>query len=125
MSRKWMLIALMLILAGLLAACGGNGGGGGAAPSAGTIRIVTQNIRFNPNTLTIKAGQKVTVELINKDRVPHTFEIEGVQGVGVGVPPGGEATLEFSIDKPGTYTIFCGVGSHRAQGMVGTLTVQP
>jgi plastocyanin len=84
-----------------------------------------QNIRFVPNALTVKAGQKVTVELINKDSVPHTFEIEGVQGVGIGVPPGGEGTLEFTIDQPGTYTIFCGVGNHRARGMVGTLTVQP
>ncbi len=114
----------VVLLTGLLAACGG-GGGGSQAPAEGPIRIVTQNIRFNPNALTIKAGQKVTVELVNKDGVPHTFQIEGVEGVGVGVPPGGEATLEFTIDQPGTYTIFCGVDNHRAQGMVGTLTVQP
>jgi len=118
-----MLIGVALLLVGLLAACGGRGGS--SAPTESAIRIVTQNIRFNPNTLTVKAGQKVTVELINKDGVPHTFQIEGVEGIGVGVPPGGEATLEFTIDQPGTYTIFCGVGNHRAQGMVGTLTVQP
>ncbi|MFQ5855343.1 MAG: cupredoxin domain-containing protein, partial [Anaerolineae bacterium] len=69
-------------------------------------------------------GQAVTVNITNKDNFPHTFEIEGVEGVGIGLPPGGEGTVEFAIDQPGTYTIFCGVGNHRAQGMVGQLIVQ-
>jgi plastocyanin len=113
----------MTILFGLiLAACGGKST---ESPGGGPIQVTAQNIRFNPDTLTVKAGQAVTVDITNKDSVPHTFEIEGVEGAGIGVPPGGEGTVEFTIDQPGTYTIFCGVENHRAQGMVGRLIVQP
>lgn len=119
---RWLTIGIVLLLGLILAACGG--GGDADSPNEGPIKVTAQNIRFNPDTLTVKAGQLVTVEIANKDSVPHTFEIEGVQGVGVGIPPGSEGTLEFTVDQPGTYTIFCGVGSHRAQGMVGQLVVQ-
>ncbi len=64
------------------------------------------------------------MKLVNQDNVPHTFQIEGVEGVGVGVPPGGEGTVEFTIDRPGRYTIFCGVDDHRAQGMEAQLIVE-
>lgn len=121
---KWLTIGMVLLFGLILTACGGRGEKADDSTS-GPIKVITQNIRFKPDTLTVKAGQLVTVEIVNKDSVPHTFEIEGVEGVGVGIPPGSEGTLEFTIDQPGTYTIFCGVGSHRAQGMVGTLTVQP
>ena len=122
MVRRSILVGIVVLLGGLLAACGGQGD---KAPTAGTIQVVTENLRFKPSTLTVKAGQKVTVNLVNRDGVPHTFEVEGVPGVGIGVAPGGKATLEFTVEQPGTYTIFCGVGNHRAQGMVGQLTVEP
>ena len=118
---RWTAVSLLILLGLLLAACGGQEEAG---QTGGPIQVTLQNIRFKPDQLTVKAGQTVTVNLVNKDSVPHTFELEGVAGVGVGIPPGGEGTLEFTIDQPGTYTIFCGVGNHRAAGMVGQLIVE-
>lgn len=121
-SRGWLTGSLLVLLGLILAACGGGGESGGSG--GGPIQVTMQNTRFNPNTLTVQAGQAVTVELSNKDNVPHTFEVEGVEGVGVGIPPGNEGTLDFTIDQPGTYTIFCGVPGHREAGMVGELIVE-
>lgn len=44
---------------------------------------------------------------------------------GLGVLPNSEATFEFTIERPGVYTIFCGVADHRQRGMVAQITVQP
>ncbi len=118
---RWIAASLFILLGLLLAACGGQEDTG---QTGGPIQVTTQNIRFKPDKLTVKAGQAVTVNVTNKDSVPHTFEIEGVEGVGVGVPPGGEGIVEFTIEQPGTYTIFCSVGNHRAAGMVGQLIVE-
>lgn len=61
MSR-WMGLSLLL-LSTLLVACGGTGGGSAStsASPSGPIQVVTQNLRFVPDTLTVKAGQKVTM----------------------------------------------------------------
>jgi plastocyanin len=57
--------------------------------------------------------------------MPHDVAItgNGVEQSGKIVQPGGTSTVKADL-KPGTYTFYCSVGSHRKAGMEGTLEVQ-
>jgi plastocyanin len=145
--RRWTLLACALLLvSGALAACGGSdssddsstaasGGAGTTAQSdaaaGGTTALdisATESggLGFSRRALTARAGT-VTITLANgsADRFPHAIAIEGngVDRDGEVVQPGGTSTVTARL-KPGTYTFYCPVGNHEAEGMKGTLTVQ-
>jgi plastocyanin len=118
---------------------GGGGGGGGSTPTstpatnsgAGTagggksVPVAADPngaIKFTTKTLKAKSGT-VTFQFENKSSIPHAFAVQG-NGVNKSskVITGGSATLTLKL-KPGKYTFYCPVGSHRQAGMQGTLTV--
>ncbi|HUR14141.1 MAG TPA: cupredoxin domain-containing protein [Mycobacteriales bacterium] len=76
---------------------------------------------------TAKAGEKIEFKLENKGKVSHNLEILDAAGKEIGevdtVAPGekGEAIIE--LEKAGTYTFICSIGTHEEQGMKGTFTV--
>ena len=74
---------------------------------------------------TVKAGEKITLTLVNTSgKATHDWVLEGA-GIRTKLLNKGETdTIEFTIDKPGTYTFYCSVGNHRAQGVEGTLVVK-
>ena len=81
-------------------------------------------LKFNKSALSAKAG-KVTIDMKNPSALQHNVAIEG-NGVGVAgkiVGTGGTSTVTATL-KPGTYTFYCAVDSHRQAGMQGTLTVK-
>jgi plastocyanin len=101
-------------------ASGAAGGGGGSSLSLSAPADGSK--KFDQATATAKAGT-VTVKFDNPSSVPHAVEIEGngVEKAG-DVVTGGDTS--FSVDlKPGEYTYYCPVGSHRDEGMEGKLTV--
>ena len=83
-------------------------------------------LQFDPPTLSAKAGQPIQVTLDNSGQLVHDFSVtEGVsQPVKSTAQPGQKAVSTFTIDKPGTYTYFCGQPGHEEAGMKGTLTIQ-
>jgi DNA-binding beta-propeller fold protein YncE len=57
------------------AAAGATGAAGG---SSKTVNIVARNFQFEPATLDVSAGQKITLQLENKDQVDHNLvSVEG------------------------------------------------
>jgi plastocyanin len=98
-----------------------SGGGGGqqlalAAPADGSIK-------FDKTSLDAKAG-KVTINFDNPSTNPHGVVIEG-NGVEQASDTITSSKTSVTADlKPGKYTFYCPVGSHRSQGMEGTLTVK-
>src|SRR3954454_6441249 len=78
---------------------------------------------FTEPDLTAKAG-KVTIEFANQSQLPHAVEIEGVDGGETETVTGADAPPNTVDLKPGTYTFYCPVGDHRAEGMEGKLTVR-
>lgn len=102
---------------------GGSSGGGAKVALAATE---SGGLGFDKKTASAKAGN-VTLTLDNPsaDKLPHAIAVEG-QGVdkdGETVQPGGKSTVTAKL-KPGKYTFYCPVGSHRQSGMEGTLTVK-
>ncbi|HWH95037.1 MAG TPA: plastocyanin/azurin family copper-binding protein [Baekduia sp.] len=126
---------------------GGGGGdyGGGAAPAkttaptsatpapaAGGSSLTlapdeSNGLAFDKKALTAKAGTvTITMDNPSSDSLPHAVAVEGPGGVDEDGPvaqPGGTSKVSLDL-KPGTYTFYCPVGSHRSAGMEGTLTVR-
>jgi plastocyanin len=105
---------------------GGSGGSGGKASKVALTATEAGGFGFDKKKATAKTG-KVTLTLNNPsgDSAPHAIAVEGggVDKSGETVQPGGTSTVTADL-KPGKYTFYCPVGSHRSAGMEGTLTVR-
>jgi len=88
-----------------------------AGDAGGKTQIEIKDFNFNPQTLTVKSGQKIT--WINRDEEPHT--VVSVEKQFKKSPPL-DTDQEFTITAgaPGTYTYFCSVHPK----MTGTIVVQ-
>lgn len=83
---------------------------------------------FQPDTLTIQAGQKYRLEITNQGLATHDAWFAGSDGqTSTGddirtdpIPGGGSANEKIKYDNPGTYYFVCAF--HAGQG--GTLVVQ-
>ncbi len=124
-SRKFaVLIFVIVAVAALTVACGGgstnsNTGGGSAA----NVSVTASEFKFDPATITVKAGQTVNVSLKNTGSVKHTFVVKEANFT-LAADPGQTATGSFTAPAAGTYTFYCDVPGHEDAGMKGTLTVQ-
>ena len=79
--------------------------------------IVIKDFAFNPQTITVKSGEKVT--WINRDEEPHTVVSVEKQFKKSSAL---DTDQEFTITSgaPGTYTYFCSVHPK----MTGTIVVE-
>lgn len=87
------------------------------------VQIQMADIYYNPNTLSVAKGTKVTIDLKNTGALPHTFT-SGALKVNTLVNPGKSATLTFTPTKAGVYYWYCVEPGHAQAGMVGQLTVK-
>lgn len=62
---------------------------------------------FNPAAITVRAGDRVTLELVSTD-VVHGLYLDGY-GLSVTADPGQPASLAFVADRPGTFRFRCSV----------------
>lgn len=86
------------------------------------IRVTAKNFEFTPDTITVKKGEPVVLEITSLDR-KHGFSLRAF-GVRADVKPGETARVRFTPDKVGKFTfscdVFCGEGH---EDMNGTLVV--
>jgi plastocyanin len=87
-----------------------------------TIRIDGKSFAFLPDSITLHAGERVTIVYRSLDG----FHDLVVKGVGRVVKANGGQTRRgtLMIAKPGTYKFWCSVRGHRSAGMVGRIVVQ-
>jgi len=104
-------------------------GAAGAAASSAAQAVTVQGtdaLKFEPSTLTVKAGQPVTLTFTNSGQTVHDWSL--AQGAGqpvkISATGGQSASGTFTIDRPGTYTFICSQPGHEAGGMKGTITAQ-
>jgi plastocyanin len=85
------------------------------ATKQNTIEI--KDFAFNPNTITVKSGEKIT--WINRDEEPHTVvSVEKQFKKSTALDTDQEFTI--TAGAPGTYTYFCSVHPK----MTGTIVVE-
>ena len=84
---------------------------------AGKNKIEIKDFAFNPQTITVKSGEKIT--WINRDEEPHTVVSVGKQ---FKKSPGLDTDQTYTIvaGAPGTYSYFCSVHPK----MTGTIIVK-
>jgi plastocyanin len=91
----------------------GGGGSGGTGPGT---QVSMKDIKFNPGTVTIKAGGKVT--WTNDDSVGHDVTADDFESGSPGGIDGG-STFSHTFKKAGTYNYVCSVHP----GMKGSVKV--
>jgi uncharacterized cupredoxin-like copper-binding protein len=139
MLRK---IFFILVLAVLLTGCAG----AGVSQAATEITVQATDFAYNPVSVTVPAGQPVTLTLKNTGAVEHDFVVDKINVTDVeasdtgpaahhqmGDAPeydlhffaraGDTAVLKFTATEPGTYEVFCSIEGHKEAGMIGKLIV--
>jgi len=94
---------------------------------ATTLKLAAEPnaIAYDTTQLSGTAGQ-VTIDFDNPSALTHDVCLEAPTGAEIGCSDTisqGTASLAENL-KPGKYTFFCSVDSHRQAGMEGTLTVK-
>lgn len=85
--------------------------------------IAGENFSFSPNVITVNKGDLVKITFKNTggfhDLVINEYKVATKQ-----IRTDEEETISFIADKVGSFEYYCSVGTHRAQGMFGTLKVE-
>ncbi|WP_281886741.1 cupredoxin domain-containing protein [Paenibacillus sp. YYML68] len=72
------------------------------AAAGPSLKLAASNFKFDQAEYTIKAGEKVTVSLINKEGL-HAVEIKDTNVK----LDNNNKSMEYTFDKPGEYEIYC------------------
>ncbi len=102
-----------------------NSGSSGSTAGAVKLNAVDDQLAFNTDHATAKAG-KVTMDFTNNSALDHDVVLVDSQNKKIGQTPvfqGGTKSFSAKL-SPGTYTYYCSVPGHRQAGMQGTLTVK-
>ena len=112
----WGVAAAGLLLAGAAAPAAAVKSAAAVPPAAKTYTVVIENMAFNPQTLTVKPGDRIV--WINKDLFPHTATADAKAFDSHSIDANASWTLVAA--KAGVYAYACAF--HPT--MKGTLTVQ-
>ena len=110
----------VFVLSAMFLALSGNIGIEQVEPQQHTIIVDSNNLRFNPESITINEGDSINF-LWSGELLPHNSVEEN------GVFDSGDAerdvdyTYTFDFDQAGTYNFFC--EPHQSVGMKGLITV--
>jgi plastocyanin len=126
--RTRRLSATVLLVAAVGIGMAGCGGGSkktatakAASSSGGGTTIQAVDFHFEPNTLSAKVGQPITVTIKNGGQAEHNFSIESLK-VNQDLEKGTSKTVTFTPTQAGNIEFFCEY--HKVtKGMTGTLTV--
>ena len=92
------------------------------ADGARRIEVTARSFEFDPDEITVAAGEDVAIVLTSEDLL-HDFTIDELDAH---VAADADETSEGGLraDEPGRYTFYCTVVGHREAGMEGTLIVE-
>ena len=83
---------------------------------AAEIEVKIENFTFNPQQITVKAGDTVT--WVNHDDIPHTVTSKTLLFRSKAMDT--DDKFSFTFAKPGSYPYFCSLHPH----MTGTIVVE-
>jgi uncharacterized cupredoxin-like copper-binding protein len=146
MRSRWSALFVGAALTALLAGCAGTP----SEPALGTVDAprtieiaMTDQLRFDPDQITVKAGETIRFVVENPTPLEHDFTIgdEHAQAEhaaemmddhgmmhddpnAILVPPGETGELVYTFGEPGELLIGCHVGGHYDAGMVANIVVE-
>ncbi len=85
----------------------------------------TDGMRYNPDTISAKAGEPVTIAFKNTGLIAHDFITTDADTNVRLINVGGGRTQNgtFQAAKPGTYQVVCNQPGHKEAGMVAKIVV--
>lgn len=92
----------------------------------GTVQefnVKGSNYKFDIAEIKVKKGDTVKITVTNTEGM-HDFVLDEFDAKTKILKEGDSETIEFVADQSGNFEYYCSVGSHRAMGMKGTLTVE-
>ena len=92
-----------------------------AASAAREIKVSMVKLRFDPSTVTVKAGEKIKLNLSSD--VSHTYTIDKL-GINFALEGGETKSFDLAVAEKGTYDVYCAIPGHKEVGMVGKLVVE-
>jgi uncharacterized cupredoxin-like copper-binding protein len=110
------ILSLFIIPVCLLVACSR------ADPNEATITM--KEMAFVQSEITVKAGQPVTLRLVNRDGYAYAFDMDDFD-IHTLLAANETAELSFTPEIPGRYPFYCSSPGHEMAGMAGTLIVEP
>jgi uncharacterized cupredoxin-like copper-binding protein len=147
--RRFVVVALVPVLAVAAAGCGSSSSNSSstkssstpaAAPATGTaatgatpapgavaIGVIETQYKLTPANISPKSG-KHTILAMNKGTITHAIEVEGGGAGGkdvrsASIAPGKSATITVDLKAGKTYTWYCPIDDHKGLGMKGTIKV--
>lgn len=92
------------------------------ADGARRIEVAATSFEFDPDEITVTAGEDVAIVLTSDDLL-HDFTIDELDAH---VAADADETNDGGLraDEPGRYTFYCSVPGHRDGGMEGVLIVE-
>jgi plastocyanin len=116
-SKRIALLSCITVFNLAVGAIGGEMKAPESAAASAKNRIEIKDFHFEPQTLTVKSGEKIT--WINRDEEPHTVvSVEKQFKKSTALDTNDEFTV--TAGAPGTYTYFCSVHPK----MTGTIVVE-
>ena len=106
------LVLLASSLATVVVAAGCGGGSGSSEPVATTEVAMAKSYRFDPKTIEVEAGDRVTWK--NEDNFTHTVQVDGQEDHKV---ERGES-VSIAFPQAGTYHYVCTLHSRDMEGEV-------
>jgi PQQ system protein len=120
-------LLVLLPIALVLAACGGSEDESASGDVVQTIQISENEFSLNPSTVTLQQTGTYEFEVMNDGQITHALEIEeegdGAEAETGDIAAGETKTIRFTFSAEGTYEMYCPIGSHKDQGMRGTIVV--
>lgn len=92
------------------------------AEGARRIEVTARSFEFDPDEITVTAGEDVAIVLTSED-ILHDFTVDDLDAH-VAAEDGESNEGGLRADDPGRYTYYCTVPGHREAGMEGTLIVE-
>lgn len=87
------------------------------------VDITGKNFTFSKSEIRVKKGDKVRINFTSTSGF-HDWKIDEFSAQTKQVSTSQSASVEFVADKTGSFEYYCSVGTHRQQGMRGTLIVE-
>ena len=121
----WTRPSLALALAALaLTGCGD--AGPSVREPTGDFSVTLDEYYMRPQTIRVAKNRRLTVTVVNRGRISHTFRIRSANHNVLAVPsikPGGSRQRRDFRLAAGTYRMYCVLANHEELGMYGSLTV--
>jgi len=124
----WVSMAVVgaLVGAAVTSMLAGSASAGGAAvaeePTVSGVLTVEKST-FVETSLAMNKGEVLGLFIVNKDPVPHSFDIDNLD-IHVQLLPNSSAAVAIKPTGPGDIPFYCSVPGHVAAGMVGAISVE-